>query len=81
MKIHIFFEEDDDTSPTEFTDFKAESGVYDLLDLKKHFKNVSIDYDSPYRVRFMEALKILTAKNIDLDSKVIHDRFHPTLSK
>ena len=74
MKIHIFFEEDGENNPTEFTDFKAIEGYYDLNDLRKYFRHTTIDYNSPFRHRFMEALKILTAKDIDLNSKVIQDR-------
>ncbi len=73
MKIHIFFEEDD-TNITEFTDFPTVTGSYDLNDLRKYFKHTSIDYKNPLKTRMMEALKILCAENIDLDSEVIKQR-------
>jgi hypothetical protein len=75
MKIYLFFEEDD-TGITEFTDFKTDGGFYNLCDLKKYFKHTTIDYKSPYRVRFFEALKILCAENINLESAVIKERLN-----
>jgi len=76
MKIHIFFEEDNPNAPTIHTDFKSESGQFCLFDLKRYFKHTSIDYSSPYMVRFMVALTLLTSKNINLDSPIIERFYH-----
>jgi hypothetical protein len=75
MKIHLFFEEDN-TNINEFTDFKATYNIFNLNDLRKYFKHTTIDYNSIYRVRFMEALKILCAENIDINSEVIKKRMN-----
>ena len=72
MKIHLFFEEDE--GPNMFTDFKTESGYFDLNDLTKHFRHASIDYRSPLRPRFMETIKLLCSDNINLDSHCIQER-------
>ena len=82
--IVIFIEEDakihltdglGDRKLDEHTDFKTESGLYDLLDITKHFKCTVLNYKQPYSVlRKVEALNMMHNPELTLDTEIIKER-------